>query len=482
MSEFRPVVFFTGALLVGLSVAMLLPASADAARGNADWVAFVKGSAATLFFGGALMLAARGGPMRLSLRQAFLLTVVSWLAAAAFAALPLHFSRLGLGYTNAFFESMSGITSTGATILPSVDRAPAGVLLWRAMLNWAGGLAFVVLSSAVLPMLHVGGMQVFRTEGLDVPEKLLPRAAQLATATGGIYLVLTAFTAVALWAAGMPSFDAAVHAMTSISTGGFSTRDAQLQAFDGALIPWIVVLAMIAGSLPFALYVEAMRGNVHRLVLDAQVRGFFAILGVFVLLAFLWLWQAHGAGLGRALEQSIFAVVSIMSGTGFTDGALGQWGGFPVVLLFLLMFVGGCAGSTACGIKIFRFQIAYSVGRAQLAKLVQPHGVFVPHYNRQPVTDEVATAVMGFFFLFVATFVGLALGLAALGLDLVSALSGAATIVGNVGPGFGPLIGPSGNFASLPEAAKWLAAAGMLIGRLEVFTIFVLFSAAFWRS
>ncbi len=460
---------------------MLLPALVDAARGDADWAAFVKAAAATLFIGGALVLSNRGCSTRLTLRQAFLVTAVSWLTAAAFGALPLQFSRLGLGYTDAFFESMSGITSTGATILRSVDQAPAGMLLWRAMLNWAGGLAFVVMTSSVLPMLHVGGMQIFRSEGLDTPEKLLPRAAQLAAATGGIYLVLTAAIAVALWAAGMPRFDAVVHAMTSISTGGFSTRDAQIEAFSGAAIPWIVVIGMIAGSLPFALYVETLRGNAHRLFLDAQIRGFFIVLGCFVVLAFLWLWQAKGLAAGGALEHSVFAVASIISGTGFLSAELGQWGGFPLVILFLLMFVGGCAGSTSCGIKIFRFQVAYSVGRAQIAKLVQPHGVFVPHYNRQPVTDEVAAAVMGFFFLFVLAFLALALGFGALGLDLVSALSGAATIIGNVGPGFGPLIGPSGNFASLPDAAKWLASAGMLIGRLEVFTIFVLFSAGFWR-
>jgi trk system potassium uptake protein TrkH len=280
----------------------------------------------------------------------------------------------------------------------------------------------------------------------------------------------------------MPRFDAVLHAMTAISTGGFSTRDAQLQAFAGAWIPWILVAAMIFGSLPFVLYVEAMRGRWRRLVLDEQVHGFLGILAAFAAATFLWLWLGRSDAPAAAAWNAVFTVTSILSGTGFVSSDFRQWGGFALAVLFLLMFVGGCAGSTACGIKIFRFQIAYQVFRAQIAKLVQPHGMFVPHYNRQPVTDEVASAVMGFFFLFAFVFAGLALALAAFGIDLVSALSGAATILGNVGAAFGPEIGPSGNYASLPEGAKWLCSFAMLIGRLEVFTVFVLFWGGFWRT
>lgn len=482
MPDLRQVLFYVGLLLTGFAVAMTVPALVDAAAGDRDWFAFVMGAGIALFVGGALMLATRREGPRLGLRDAFLLTVASWLAAAAFGALPFYFSRLGLSFTDAFFESMSGLTSTGATALSSVELAPPGILVWRAMLNWIGGLAFVVVSSSVLPMLHIGGMQIFRAEGIDTPERLLPRAAELVSATGGIYVIATALAAVALWGAGMPRFDAVLHAMSAVSTGGFSTRDAQTQAFAGAWIPWILVAAMIFGSLPFVLYVEALRGRWRRLVLDAQVHGFLGILAAFAAAAFLWLWRARGEAVGASLEHGIFTVASILSGTGFVSGDFRQWGGFALAVLFLLMFVGGCAGSTACGIKVFRFQIAYQVFRAQIAKLVQPHGMFVPHYNRQPVTDDVASAVMGFFFLFAFTFAGLALALAAFGPDLVTALSGAATILGNVGPAFGPVIGPAGNFASLPDAAKWLCSFAMLIGRLEVFTVFVLFWGGFWRA
>ncbi len=482
MLDFRHVLFYVGLLLTGLAVAMTVPALVEAAAGGRAWIAFVMGSGVSLFVGGALMLATRSEGRKLGLRDAFLLTAASWVAAAAFCALPFWFAQQGLSFTDAFFESMSGLTSTGATILPSVDQAPPGILVWRAMLNWLGGLAFVVVSSSVLPMLHIGGMQIFRAEGIDTPERLLPRAAEIVSATGGLYVIVTALAAVALWGAGMPRFDAVIHAMTAISTGGFSTRDAQIEAFAGGWIPWIIVAAMIFGSLPFVLYVEALRGRWRRLVLDAQVHGFMGILAAFAAAAFLWLWLGLKEPFGAALENAVFDVTSILSGTGFVNGDFRQWGGFALTLLFLLMFVGGCAGSTACGIKIFRFQIAYQVFRAQIAKLVQPHGMFVPHYNRQPVTDDVASAVMGFFFLFAFTFAGLALGLAAFGVDLVSALSGAAAILGNAGAAFGPLIGPTGNYASLPDGAKWLCSFGMLIGRLEVFTVFVLFWSGFWRT
>jgi len=480
--DFRQVLFYVGLLLTGMAVAMTVPALVDAAAGDRDWFAFVSAAGVALFIGGGLMLATRREGRRLSLRDAFLLTGASWLAAAAVGALPFWFSQLELSYGDAFFESMSGLTSTGATTLYSVDAAPPGILVWRAMLNWLGGLAFVAVSSSVLPMLNIGGMQIFRAEGIDTPERMMPRAAELVSATGGLYLVATALAAVALWGAGMPRFDAVLHAMTAISTGGFSTRDAQIGAFTGAWIPWILVVAMIFGSLPFVLYVEALRGRWRRLLLDAQVHGFFGILGAFAAAAFFWLWLGRNETFGASVEHAVFTVTSILSGTGFVSIDFREWGGFALSVLFLLMFVGGCAGSTACGIKIFRFQIAYQVFRAQTAKLVQPHGMFVPHYNRQPVDDEVASAVMGFFFLFAFTFAGLALALAAFNVDLVTALSGAATILGNVGAAFGPEIGPSGNYASLPEGAKWLCAFAMLIGRLEVFTVFVLFWSGFWRA
>ncbi len=482
MIDLRPVFFICGILLTGLAVVMTIPAIVDGVRGDPDWLAFLEAAGITLFVGGALILTSRAEIMRLNLRQAFAFTTFSWVVVAAFGALPFAFSKLGMSYTDALFESISGITTTGSTVITKLDTAPPGILLWRAILQWLGGIGIIVFALAILPMLKVGGMQLFRVEAFDTPEKVLPRAAQLAASIGGIYVGFTCVAAISLKFAGMNLFDAICHAMTAIATGGFSTRDLSLGAFPDHTILWIVTITMIAGSLPFVFYIDAVRGNPRPLLRDSQVHWFFALIGTASIAAFLWLIFGRGFEPGFAATHAFFNVVSVMTGTGYTSDNFDAWGGFTVVMMFTLMFIGGCAGSTTCGIKIFRFQIAYAVGRTQVRRLMQPHGVFIPYYNRRPVSDEVASAVMGFFFLFVVTFAALALGLAALGLDTITALSGAATTIANVGPGLGPVIGPAGNFAALPDAAKWLMSVGMLLGRLEIFTVLILFTPIFWRS
>lgn len=485
MRDPRPILGGLGLVLVVVAAAMALPALVDALAGDRTWLAFAKAAGIVLFVGGALLLTPRQGERRgLTLKAALLFSVLAWIAAALAGALPLHFSALGLSFTDALFESMSGVTSTGATILKRVEAASNGILLWRGMLNWIGGLGFVLFAVALFPLLRIGGMQLFQSESFDRPEKLTPSGGRLAASIGAVYAAFTAAGAVALTAAGMPSFDAVVHAMSAISTGGFSTRDASVAAFAGPFVPWVLVALMIAGSLPFVLYVEAIRRGPRRLTRDTQVRWFFLALAGAAALMFAWLALARGLPPARAATEAVFAVTSFMTGTGFVVGDYAAWGGFPIALLFLLMFVGGCAGSTTCGIKIFRFQVASAVGWAQVRRLVEPNGVFVPYYNRQPVPDDIAASIMGFFFLFLLSYFALAVGLAvsapAIGLD--AALSGAATIIGNVGPGFGRDIGLGGNFAAFPDPAKWLATAGMLLGRVEIVTLYALAAPAFWRD
>jgi trk system potassium uptake protein len=484
MPDARPILAGLGLVLIVLAAAMALPAALDAAAGDRTWLAFAKAAGIGLFLGGALLLTPRQGERRaLSLTGALVFAVLAWIAAALAGALPLQFSTLGLSFTDALFESMSGVTSTGATILPRVEAASAGILLWRGMLNWIGGLGFVLFAVAVFPLLRIGGMQLFQSDSFDRPEKLGPSGGRLAASIGAVYAAFTALGAVALMAAGLPGFDAAVHAMTAISTGGFSTRDASVGAFAGPAVPWVLTALMVAGSLPFVLYIEAIRRGPRRLFADSQVRWFFAALAGAALVLFAWLAFARGMPPGRAATESVFAVASFMTGTGFVTADLANWGGFPLMLLFLLMFVGGCAGSTTCGIKIFRFQVASAVGWAQVRRLVEPNGVFVPYYNRQPVPDETATSIMGYFLLFLLSYFALAFGLAALmpKLGLDAALSGAATLIANVGPAFGRDIGPGGNFAAFPDPAKWLATAGMLLGRVEIVTLYALAVPAFWR-
>ncbi|MCZ6455336.1 MAG: TrkH family potassium uptake protein [Alphaproteobacteria bacterium] len=481
MIDLRPILFILGLLLTTLALAMSLPALVDAATGHADWQVFLASAGLTLFVGVSLILTMRGGNMEIGIREAFVLTVGSWLGVTLFASLPFVFAELNLSFADAFFEAMSGITTTGATVIVNLDNAPPGILLWRALLQWLGGIGIIVTAVAMLPMLKVGGMQLFRMESSDTTEKVLPRAAQISTAIGAIYFILTSICAVAYWAAGMPGFDAIAHAMTTIATGGFSTSDDSLAAFATPGIEWIAVVFMILGSLPFVLYLQVVRGRPMSLFRDSQVRWFLALALALIIIVILILSISQGVSSSQSLRLAAFNTISILTGTGYSTAAFDNWGPLALTIFFLIMFIGGCAGSTTCGIKIFRFQILYETATTQIRRLVQPHGVFIPYYNRSPITDEVAMSVMSFFFFYVLVYVVLALGLSLLGLDFLTALSGAATAISNVGPGLGPVIGPNGTFTSLPDSAKWLLSAGMLLGRLELFTILVLFAPAFWK-
>ncbi len=480
--NFRPILLALGLLLAVLGGAMWLPALADAIAGDADWKVFLVSSLVTTFTGIALALANRGPATALTIRQAFILTTAAWLVLAAFAALPFTLSRHGLDFTDAFFEAMSGITTTGSTVISGLDESSPGILLWRALLQWLGGIGIIIMAIAILPMLGVGGMQLFRMDSSDPSEKVLPRTAQIAAATATIYLALSVVCVTALWAAGMSPFEALAHAMTTVATGGFSTSDQSVGHFSSAAVDWITTLFMILGSLPFVLYLQAVRGAPLKLWRDSQVRWFLAILAVSVLVMALRLVLDGTAGPQAALRYAAFNVVSIITGTGYSTANYGSWGGFAAVAFFFFMFIGGCAGSTSCGIKIFRFQVLVSTAGVQMRRLIQPHGVFIARFNDKPIPESVTNAVLSFIFLFVLIFAILALLLMGLGLDFVTSFSGAATAIANVGPGLGEVIGPEGTFEPLPAAAKWLLSAAMLLGRLEILTVLILFTPGFWRS
>ncbi|MGF1612283.1 MAG: TrkH family potassium uptake protein [Kiloniellales bacterium] len=481
MIDLRPILFVVGILLSILAVAMVIPAIVDAAIGNPDWQVFASSAVLTLFVGVALILTTRSGWHGFSVRQAFLLTNLAWLVIATFGALPLVFSDLDMSYTDAFFEAMSGITTTGATVIIGLDLAPPGILLWRAILQWLGGIGIIVMAVSILPVLQVGGMQLFRIEAFEA-DKVLPRAAQIAGGIGIVYVFLTGVAAIILWALGMTGFEAIAHAMTSIATGGFSTSDGSISHFDSAAIDWFVSLVMVLGSVPFVLYLRALRGDLRSVYRDGQVQVMLAIIVASVLVVAFWLWTTDTMAPEPALRYATFNVISIMTGTGYATADFSQWGGFVMALMFLLMFVGGCAGSTTCGIKIFRLMVLFATAKVQLKRLTQPNGVFIPYYNRRPIPETVEESVMAFFFLFIASFAVLAAGLGLTGLDFVTAMSGAASAIANVGPGLGEIIGPAGTYSVLPDSAKWLLSAGMLLGRLELFTVLVLLSRSFWRG
>ena len=476
-----PVLNILGLLTTILVAAMLIPMCVDLYFGSSDWQVFALSALLTAFVGVSVWLATsqREG-IDLGLRQAFLLTNGSWISIGIFGSLPFMFCDLQLSLTDAMFESVSGITTTGSTVLQNIEVASPGILIWRALLQWLGGVGIIVMAMAVLPMLSVGGMQLFRTESYDTADKVVPRATQLAGGIGLVYAGLTATWAIMLSVAGMSNFDAIAHSMTTIATGGYSTRTASIAAFDSVAIEWIIIFGMIVGSLPFAHYLAMVRGGWRALLQDAQVRWFLALLAS-VVLVLIWFLSKDGMPVAVAIRQASFNAVSIMTGTGYGSANFSAWGGFASTLLLITMFIGGCGDSTTCGIKMFRLQVLATTARVQIGRLLRPHAVILAYYNRRPVANEVMDSVMGFFYLYIICFVVLAILLGALGLDFITALSGAATSISNVGPGLGNLIGAEGNFSSVPDLAKWIMAFGMLLGRLELFTVLVMLNPGFWR-
>jgi trk system potassium uptake protein TrkH len=480
LSTLRIIGFILGLFLITLAASMLLPMVAMLWYGHHEDIgAFLWSSLITFVVGLALTLPGRPQNAHLRPRDMYLLTTSSWLVVGLFAALPLVLIR-NLSYTDAFFESMSGITTTGATVLSDLDASSPGLLLWRSLLQWLGGIGFIAMAVAILPLLRVGGMRLFQTESSDWSEKVMPRSHMVAKYFVGIYVLFTLLGTLAFHLTGMGWFDAVNHAMTSVSTAGFSTSDASLAAFPEAT-HWVAVVLMVLGSLPFVLYVSTLRGNYRALIRDQQVRGFLLVLTGVSLLFSLWLWLNSDYALVDALRIATVNVVSIVSTTGYALGDYTQWGGFAVMVFFYLTFIGGCSGSTSGGLKIFRFQVAYSLLKANLQQLVHPRAVIKQQYNGHNLDEEIVRSILTFSFFFTITIGFIALGLALLGLDPLTALTGAATAVCNVGPGLGPIIGPAGNFSTLPDMAKWLLAIGMLLGRLEIITVLVLMTRSFWR-
>ena len=491
LDTFRPAFCVAGLLLCALSLAMLLAGAVESAAAGPDQTAFYVSGTLTLFIGASLAVTNRIREAKLSIRQGFLVTSLSWIMIALFASLPFRLCALELSYSDALFEATSGLTTTGATIIPRLAEASSGVLIWRALLQWIGGIGIIVTALAVLPMLNVGGMQLFRMESSDNSEKILPRSAQLAGVLTLFYGGFTLACATGYWLAGMSPFDSIAHAMTTLATGGFSTSDMSIGHWRSPAIDSLAILFMILGSLPFILYMRLLGGDVRILLRDTQLRWFLAIL--FTAVALMWAHLYASApsgggsgggeiGLWRALQLAAFNVTSVMTGTGYATADYAAWSPFAASLFFFLMFIGGCAGSTACGMKIFRLVVVCKSIHLQTRKLLHPHRAGALLYNGRPMQERVIASVMRFLFFYFALFLGAACLLSLMGIAPVTALSAAASAIANVGPGLGGEIGPAGTYAFLPNPAKWLLAMLMLVGRLEVFTILVLLSPSFWRQ
>jgi trk system potassium uptake protein TrkH len=481
MSNYKTVFFTLGILQIILGISMLIPILTQIIYSELD-SSFIGAAIISIIFGVLFFLSNLNHDKKLNLQQAFLLTALSWLTIAIFGSLPFIFSNLELSITDSFFESMSGITTTGSTIISNLQEAPRSILLWRAMLQWLGGIGIIVMAITLMPIMNVGGMQLFKISSNDSSEKLLPKSKEVALRLIYVYLTLTTFCALTYRIFGMSIFDSITHSMTTIATGGFSNYNESIGHFNSISIEISSMIFIILGSLPFIAYIKFLNGDKKIFFLDTQIKSFIKIIIFSVILLSLYMLFYTSNFSFINLRPIFFNVISILTGTGYVTGEFDVWGSFPLVFFLMLMFIGGCAGSTTCGIKIFRIQILYVFVVNQLKKIIYPKGIFLIKYDKNTIDDKFMASIISFIFLYLVIFFLLTALLTLSGLDFVTSISGAATSISNVGPGLGSTIGPSGNFANLPEFSKWILSFGMILGRLELFAILVLFLPSFWKN
>jgi len=467
---------------------MVFPMALDWAGGDPNWKAFLASAVISCVMGGALALACATRDGRgLTLQQSFILTTGVWVMLPLFGALPLMLGAPELGLTDAMFEAVSGMTTTGTTVIggtaevPGLDLLPRGANLWRGILQWLGGLGIVIVAMIFLPVMKVGGMQFFRSEGFDTLGKILPRALDISTALIQVYIVLTLACAMTYYALGMRGFDAVVHAFSTMSTGGFSNADTSFARFAGPL-EYASVVFMLLASLPFIRFVQVLQGQVGPLWRDAQVRAYLR-WNAYAIVAVLGYEMVHrDAAFWPTLRETTFNIVTTFSGTGYSSVDLSGWGPFPFVVLIVVGLIGGCTASTGCSIKVFRYLILIEAIKVQIGRLHSPSAVIAVRHEGRAVSDDVINSVIVFFTLFMLSFGVLAVGLSLTGLQSKTAITAAWTAIANVGPVFGPEVGPTGAVDGFPATAKWMMIAGMLVGRLELLSVYVLFMVRFWRA
>jgi len=479
MSNYKTVFFTLGILQIILGIFMLIPLIVQFFYNEID-SSFFGASIVTIIFGTLFFLSNLDHDKKLNLQQAFLLTALSWLSVAIFGSLPFVFSSIEFSFTNAFFESMSGITTTGSTIISNLENMPKGILLWRALLQWLGGIGIIIMAITLMPIMSVGGMQLFKISNNDSSEKILPKSKEIAMRLIYIYSFLTLLCGISYKILGMNIFDSLTHSMTTIATGGFSNYNESIGFFNSISIEISAMIFIILGSLPFIAYIKFLNGNKKIFFSDIQIKTFLKIIIISIIILLIYLTINDSAQIN--LRSISFNVVSILTGTGYVNAQFDNWGSFPLILFLGLMFIGGCAGSTTCGIKIFRLQILYSFVSNQLKKIIYPKGIFVMKYDQNPVDNKFIASIISFIYMYFVIFFIITALLSITGLDLITSISGAATSISNVGPGLGSIIGPNGNFASLPDISKWILSFGMILGRLELFAILVLFLPSFWRN
>ena len=479
MSNYKTVFFTLGILQIILGIFMFIPVGVQFLYDEID-SSFFGSSIVTIIFGTLFFLSNLDHNKKLNLQQAFLLTALSWLSIAIFGSLPFLFSSINFSFTNAFFESMSGITTTGSTIISNLEDMPRSILLWRALLQWLGGIGIIVMAITLMPIMNVGGMQLFKISNNDSSEKILPKSKEIALRLILVYTTLTIFCAAAYKIFGMNFFDSITHSMTTIATGGFSNYNESLGFFNSRFIESSAIIFILLGSIPFISYIKFLNGDREIFFKDIQIKTFLKI--IFFSIVILSIYLNFNGSIKFDFIAVLFNVISILTGTGYVNAQFDSWGSFSLVLFLILMFIGGCAGSTTCGVKIFRIQILYSFVINNLKKIIYPKGVFILKYDQNPIDNKFISSIISFIYLYLIIFFLLAVMLSLTGLDFVTSISGAATSISNVGPGLGSTIGPNGDFSSIPNISKWILCLGMILGRLELFAILVLFLPSFWRN
>ena len=481
MTNYKTVFFTLGVLQIILGVSMIIPIIVQVIYDQLD-SSFIGAGIITIIFGILFFLSNLNHDKKLNLQQAFLLTSLSWISIAIFGSLPFIFSSLELSITDAIFESMSGITTTGSTIITNLNDSPKAILFWRAILQWLGGIGIIVMAITLMPIMNVGGMQLFKISTSDKSEKILPKSKEISIRLILIYSGLTFLCAIFYKTFGMNFFDSLTHSMTTIATGGFSNYNESIGYFNSPTIEITSIIFIILGSIPFIAYIKFLSGDKKIFISDSQIKSFAKIIIISILILFFYLVLQNKNFEEISLRAISFNVVSILTGTGYVTKEFDNWGSFPLIFFLILMFIGGCAGSTTCGIKIFRVQILYLFLINQLKKIIYPRGIFIIKYDNNSVDEKFMASIISFIYLYIIIFFIITALLSLSGLDFITSISGAATSISNVGPGLGTIIGPNGSFSLLPDFSKWVLSIGMILGRLELFAILVLFLPSFWRN
>lgn len=482
MMDLRPVGYVIGLLVAILAATMVAPMFVDLVAGRAEWETFLNTAILTGVAGGALALScANGRHSPFTIRLSFLLTTGVWFILPVFGALPFILGSPGLSLVDALFEAASGLTTTGTTIIADLDTLSYGMHLWRAILQWLGGLGIVVVAMIFLPMLKVGGMQFFQSEGFDTFGKALPRAIDIARGLVNIYVSLTILCGMAYMIAGMSIGDAVVHAFTTIATGGFSTSNDSFASWNAAS-QYTGIAFMIIAGLPFVRLIQLLQGTAQPLFRDAQVRAYLTWTLYAVALIVVYRVSRTGSFSEEMVRSTLFNTVSIFTGTGYGDGDVSLWGSFPLAILFCVGAIGACSGSTGCSIKVFRYQIALRAIGAQLMRMHSPRRIVPVKYDGRVVSPEVTDSIMLLFTCFIISFGILIVGMSLSGLEFRTAVTASWTAIFNIGPAFGAEVGVTGSVHMFPDMSKWMMILAMLVGRLEIVAVLVLFLPRFWRE